>query len=367
MVPATDLHADQDPERHDRFEPAGPFDSADIQRAGPPEFLQDADDLLLRRDVVPGDQHLGGAARIFRVDHLRVRDRVEAFHDLRVREEPLDPLAQGILRADEQAWRRSAGEVERIRGIDQHLGSEVLGPSEFDHVLGRRPLDREEQDLAVLCRLRERSSRRLASRLLAPRDEFRTPRAARADLHIVAASREPASQRAPDLAATEYSNLHAAKETAVGICGFGAAEVDTFLSRRRGKSVRWSPCCRSPSTICTSSARYSRRRKPSTAVRTGSKRAHPSSSPKASKSSGNSRSRSPARRSSRTSRRWTRARSRSRSPRRPEPTSSRSWASQTTRRSWRRCAPRDGTARRSWAISCAWPTSRPGRRSSRSS
>src|SRR2546422_993709 len=53
MVPATDLHADQDPERHDRFEPADPFDSADIQRAGPPEFLQDADDLLLRRGVVP--------------------------------------------------------------------------------------------------------------------------------------------------------------------------------------------------------------------------------------------------------------------------------------------------------------------------
>src|SRR5438132_1464405 len=31
----------------------------------------------------------------------------------------------------------------------------------------------------------------------------------------------------------------------------GNAEVDTFLSRRRGKSVRWSPCCRSPSITCT--------------------------------------------------------------------------------------------------------------------
>src|SRR3989442_15510840 len=108
MVPSPDLAADQDPEWHDRFEPAGPFDPADIQRAGPAEFLEDADDLLLRRGVVPRNQHLGRATRVLRVDHLRVRDRVEALHDLRVRKEPLDLLAQGILPADEQPWRRSA-------------------------------------------------------------------------------------------------------------------------------------------------------------------------------------------------------------------------------------------------------------------
>src|SRR5207249_1949722 len=141
----------------------------------------------------------------------------------RVRKEPLDSLAQGIPRADEQPRRRSAGEVERIRDIDQNLGSEVLEPGEFDHVLGRRPLDREEQDLAVLRRLREGARGRAVARFLSPRDEFRALRAARADFHLVAAACEPASQCTPDLTATENPNLHAADETAVGICSFGDA------------------------------------------------------------------------------------------------------------------------------------------------
>src|SRR2546428_650053 len=144
-----------DPETRTGVPPRTPPDPADIQRAGPPEFFQDPDDLLLRRGIVPRDQHLGHTARVLRVDHLRIRDRVEALHDLRGRKEPLDPLAEGILRADEQPGRWSAGEVERIRDIDQNLGPEVLRPGEFDHILGRRPLDREEQDLAVPRPVRE--------------------------------------------------------------------------------------------------------------------------------------------------------------------------------------------------------------------
>src|SRR5438093_1573942 len=239
MVPAPDLGTNQDPERHDRFEPAGPFNPADIQRPGPPEFLQDPDDLLLGCGVVPGDQHLRRAARVLRVDHLRVRDRVEALHDLRVRKEPLDSLAQGIFRADEQPRRRSAREVERIRDIDQNLGSEVLEPGEFDHVLGGRPLDREEQDLAVLRRLGERPRGRLAARLLPPSDDFRALRAARAELRLVAAACEPAYQWTLDLPAADHPNADAAASLeAVGGARRYGSKIMVDLMRVADKPAR---------------------------------------------------------------------------------------------------------------------------------
>src|SRR2546421_2875536 len=103
VIPSAELQADEDPEGNRRLEPPCALDPSDVDGPGPSELLEDADDLLFRRRVVAADQHFGIAARELGIDHLCVRDRVEALHDLGVRDPPLDAFAEGIVRADEEA------------------------------------------------------------------------------------------------------------------------------------------------------------------------------------------------------------------------------------------------------------------------
>src|SRR5438552_367302 len=127
MVPSIRDGADQGPEGHERFDPTGPLNPADVDGPGPSELFQDPDDFLLRGRIVPGDQHLRRAPDELRVDHLRVGHRVEGLHDLRLRKGPLDSFRKRVVESDEETGVRSPGEFERILHVDDDFARKVLG------------------------------------------------------------------------------------------------------------------------------------------------------------------------------------------------------------------------------------------------
>ena len=85
VSPCVECGSYSHPEGNERLEPPCLLDPADIDRAGPPEFLQDADNFLLRPCVVSADEHLRLALAERRVHHLEVGDDIETFDDLRLR------------------------------------------------------------------------------------------------------------------------------------------------------------------------------------------------------------------------------------------------------------------------------------------
>src|SRR2546430_2033488 len=185
MVPSVRGGADQSPEGYERFDPTSPLDPADVDRPGPSELLQDADHLLLRGRIVPGDQHLRSASDELRVDHLRVGDRVEGFYDLRSGQRPLHSFGERVVEPDEQAGVRSAGELERVLHVDDDFAHEVLRPREARDLVERGSARRDHDRLTVSCGLLERPGRGFPLRPFQPRRESLALRAPRAHLHTV--------------------------------------------------------------------------------------------------------------------------------------------------------------------------------------
>ena len=85
VSPCVECGSYSHPEGNECLKPPCLLDPADIDRAGPPEFFQDADDFLLGLRVVSTDEHLRLALAKCWVYHLEVGDDVEAFDDLRLR------------------------------------------------------------------------------------------------------------------------------------------------------------------------------------------------------------------------------------------------------------------------------------------
>src|SRR5467141_576595 len=234
MVPPAQFHADQDPEWDARLEPARAFDSPDVDRAGPSELLQDPLDAFLCRRVVPGDDHLRRPARELWIDHLRVRDGVEALHDMRIREESLEAFSKGIREADEE--RRTPTRVpKRVRHIDDNFATEVRGTGKPDDVLERGAQGRENDDLPVLRGFGHRADRRLTfSLLLHPLLKGLALRISRSDFHIVTATHKATAERLPHFAASKDPDFHAAAMPTARISDFAAGRAGTMRPSSRG-------------------------------------------------------------------------------------------------------------------------------------
>src|SRR6267143_5971854 len=234
MVPPAQLHANEDPQRDARLEPTRPFDSPDVDRPGPSKLLQDPFDAFLRRRVVPGDEHIGRASGELWIDHLRVRDRVEAFHDVRIREESLETFSQGIRETDEE--RRTPTRVpKRVRHVDDHFATEVRGTGKPDDVLERGAQGRENEDLPVLRGFGHRTDRRLPFPLLLhPLLQGLALRISRSDFHIVTATHKAAAERLPHFTASKDPDLHAAAMPTARISDFAAGRVGTMRPASRG-------------------------------------------------------------------------------------------------------------------------------------
>ena len=89
--------------------------------SGQPKSASDVADDALGVLVVSGDQHRRLALGEARVDEVRVADRVERLDDPRVGQRALNALAERVLAGDRELRRESAGEVERVHGVDHDL------------------------------------------------------------------------------------------------------------------------------------------------------------------------------------------------------------------------------------------------------
>lgn len=92
----------------------------------PAVLVQQRDDHLLRVDIVAGDEHVMLAV----ADALRIHlyiggDGAERLHHSGLRKRALQLLAARI-RVAEKELRRTAGEIERVADIDQHLSGKLV-------------------------------------------------------------------------------------------------------------------------------------------------------------------------------------------------------------------------------------------------
>src|SRR2546425_13323978 len=221
MVPSIRRGADQGPKGDERFDPTSPLDPAYVDRPGPSELFQDSDDLLLRGRIVPGDQHLRSASDELRVDHLRVGDRVEGFHDLRSGQRPLHAFSEGVVQPDEQAGVRSPGELERILYVDDDFAHEVLRPREARDLVERGSARHKHDRLTVSRGLLERAGGGFPFHLFQPRRESLALRSPRAQFHIVSAARKTATQYLTDIAASQNAHAHGGAEGELSFSAFG--------------------------------------------------------------------------------------------------------------------------------------------------
>ena len=148
VVPGAASLADRDPQDHS--------DSSSRERSMPPtsnasqpKSARIAATVRLRVGVVAGDEHRLAAAGQPWVDHQRVVDGVEGLHDACAGDRALDRLAAGVGVADGER-RAAAGEVERVRHVDDELAGEVLRAGGGDRLLDGGASRRQHHDLAGL-------------------------------------------------------------------------------------------------------------------------------------------------------------------------------------------------------------------------
>src|ERR1051326_4334717 len=204
VIPLPGADAVDDPRHAHRLEVARGFDAAEVGDFPSPRFA-DLRHELLRVGVVAADEHRWWAAGEVGVDHVRIADGVERFHDARFRQPALHAFAEGVVETDGEL--RGAGrEVERIRGVDDDLTVEIVRARHLDRALRPLTVRREHDDVAELRGVGERPGRCAVARVRRPL--LQLLRAARADTDFMTELQEPAREHFSDVAGTEETDFH---------------------------------------------------------------------------------------------------------------------------------------------------------------